>query len=59
VAGSTEEQNAVARDISMSMQQAAAAVDGIGDSVNEIATATRAAETSTKKVKESSQSLAV
>jgi methyl-accepting chemotaxis protein len=58
VAGATEEQNTAAQSISSNMQRAAGAVDSISRAVTQIATASRADDESTRKVKEASQSLA-
>jgi methyl-accepting chemotaxis protein len=58
IASAAEQQNAVARDISSNMQSAAEAVGSISQNMTQIADATKAAEVSTREVKEASQVLA-
>lgn len=58
IAGATEEQNAVARDISANMQAAADAVTSISHNMEQIAEATKAAESSARQVKSASETLA-
>jgi methyl-accepting chemotaxis protein len=58
IASAAEQQNAVARDISSNMQSAAEAVGSISQNMTQIAEATKAAEVSTREVKEASQVLA-
>jgi methyl-accepting chemotaxis protein len=57
IASAAEQQNAVARDISSNMQQAADAVSNISRNVNEIAGSTEAASKSTREVKGASRRL--
>jgi len=58
IAGASEQQNAVARDISSNMQSAADAVASISENMTQIAEATKSAEGSTREVKEASRALA-
>jgi methyl-accepting chemotaxis protein len=58
IASAAEQQNAVARDISSNMQSAAEAVGRISQNMTQIAEATKAAEASTREVKDASQVLA-
>lgn len=57
-AGAVEEQSAVTREMSANMQSAAGAVESIGDSLNQIVTATAEAEQSAKRVHDASLAIA-
>jgi methyl-accepting chemotaxis protein len=57
IASTMEQQSAVTREISSNMQTAAAGVDSISKGVNAIATATKTASHSSRKVREASQAL--
>jgi len=58
IAAAVEEQSAVTRDVSFNMQTAAEAVDRVGHSLEEIATAAASAETKTAAVAAISRQLA-